>query len=56
MIIELFDNIEKDIKIVKKINFCFFGRTILRISDNDPTQILLHIGLSTNLFNSYNDY
>jgi hypothetical protein len=43
-------------RINPKINFCFFGRTILRISDNDPTQILLHIGLSTNLFNSYNDY
>lgn len=43
-------------RINPKINFCFFGRTTLRISDNDPTQILLHIGLSTNLFNSYNDY
>ena len=38
------------------INFCLFGRAVLRISDIDPTQVLIHIGLSTNLFNSYNDY
>ena len=43
-------------RINPKINFCLFGRAVLRISDIDPTQILLHIGLSTNLFNSYNDY
>jgi hypothetical protein len=43
-------------RINPKINFCFFGRAVLRISDIDPTQMLIHIGLSTNLFNSYNDY
>ena len=43
-------------RINPKINFCFFGRAVLRVSDIDPTQIILHIGLSINLFNSYNDY
>ena len=43
-------------RINPKINFCFFGRAVLRASDIDITQMLIHIGLSTNLFNSYNDY
>ena len=43
-------------RINPKINFCFFGRAVLRVSDIDITQMLIHIGLSTNLFNSYNDY
>jgi hypothetical protein len=43
-------------RINPKINFCFFGRAVLRVSDIEPTQLLLHVGLSTNLFNSYNDY
>ena len=43
-------------RINPKINFCLFGRAVLRVSDIDPTQLLLHVGLSTNLFNSYNDY
>ena len=43
-------------RINPEINFCFFGRAVLRVSDIDITQMLIHIGLSTNLFNSYNDY
>ena len=43
-------------RINPKINFCFFGRAVLRVSDIDITQMLIHVGLSTNLFNSYNDY
>ena len=43
-------------RINPKINFCLFGRAVLRVSDIDITQMLIHIGLSTNLFNSYNDY
>ena len=43
-------------RINPKINFCFFGRAVLRVSDIDITQMLINIGLSTNLFNRYNDY
>jgi len=52
----LHQQVEIGYRINPKINFCFFGRAVLRVSDIDTTQMIIHIGLSTNLFNSYNDY
>ena len=48
--------VEIGYRINPKINFCVFARGVYRKSDIDENQMLIHFGLSTNLFNSYNDY
>lgn len=52
----LHQQVEIGYRINPKINFCVFARGVYRKSDIDENQMLIHFGLSTNLFNSYNDY
>ena len=52
----LHQQVEIGYRINPKINFCVFARGVYRKSDIDENQMLIHVGLSTNLFNSYNDY
>ena len=52
----LHQQVEIGYRINPKINFCFFARGVYRKSNIDENQMLIHFGLSTNLFNSYNDY
>jgi hypothetical protein len=52
----LHQQVEIGYRINPKINFCAFARGVYRKSDVDENQMLIHVGLSTNLFNSYNDY
>ena len=48
--------IELGYRINPKINFCLFVRGVYRKFNVENNQMLLHFGLSTNLFSSYNDY
>ena len=48
--------IELGYRINPKINFCLFVRGVYRKFNVEENQMLLHFGLSTNLFSSYNDY
>jgi len=48
--------VELGYRINQKINFCLFVRGVYRKFNVEENQMLLHFGLSTNLFNSYNDY
>ena len=52
----LHQQVEIGYRINPKINFCVFARGVYRKSDVDEDQMLIHVGLSTNLFNSHNDY
>jgi len=48
--------VELGYRINQKINFCLFVRGVYRKFNVEENQMLLHFGLSTNLFSSYNDY
>ena len=48
--------VELGYRINPKINFCLFVRGVYRKFNVEESQMLIHFGLSTNLFSSYNDY